>query len=130
MPGKLFVGNISFNVADADLSELCSSLNIKTESVRIMRDMDTGRSRGFAFIELGPEVDIAAAIEQLNAKVLDGRALTVNEARPQKKREFGGGGGHGFSRKPGKFGPGGGGGRGDSRRRERDRPKRKIQELY
>ena len=133
MPGKLFVGNLSFNVADADLSSLCSSLNLKTESVKIMRDMDTGRSRGFGFIELSPETDLAAAITELNGKVLDGRALTVNEARPQKKREFRGGpgGGPSFGR-----GPGGGGGRKfgghgrDSNRRGQERPKRKIQELY
>jgi RNA recognition motif-containing protein len=128
MPSKLFVGNLSFGVADADLSELCASLNIKIENVKIMRDMDTGKSRGFAFIELAADTDMAAAIQNLNGKVLDGRALTVNEARPQKKREFGGGGGgggQGYGRKPGGFG----------RDRDRDsrrneRPKRKIQELY
>ena len=133
MPGKLFVGNLSFNASDADLNELCTSLSIKTENVKIMRDMETGRSRGFAFIELSPETDMTVAIQALNAKVLDGRALTVNEARPQKKREFGGGGGggQGFGRRPGGSGGGGNkfGGR-DSRRKERDRPKRKTQELY
>jgi cold-inducible RNA-binding protein len=136
MPGKLFVGNLSFNVSDADLSALCSSLNVKTESVKIMRDMETGRSRGFGFIELSPESDLAAAINELNGKVLDGRALTVNEARPQKKREFRGGGpgggGHSFDRRPGGGGGGGKfGSRGrDSNRRGQERPKRKIQELY
>lgn len=135
MPGKLFVGNLSFNVSDADLSTLCSSLNVKTESVKIMRDMETGRSRGFGFIELSPETDLAAAINDLNGKVLDGRALTVNEARPQKKREFrsgpGGGGGHSFDRRPGGGGGGRFGSRGrDSNRRGQERPKRKIQELY
>jgi len=134
MPGKLFVGNLSFNVSDVDLSSLCSSLNLKTESVKIMRDMETGRSRGFGFIELSPETDLAAAITELNGKVLDGRALTVNEARPQKKREFrsGPGGGSSFGHRPG---GGGGGGRfgsrgRDSNRRGQERPKRKIQELY
>ncbi len=128
MPGRLFIGNLSFNVADADLSSLCTSLNLKTESVRIMRDKDTGRSRGFAFVDLAPESDLAAAINELNGKVLDGRALTVNEARPQKKREFQGGmgGGPSFDRRRDHF---------DSRRRDSDRrgqerPKRKIQELY
>ncbi len=125
MPGKLFVGNLSFNVSDADLSELCSGLNVKTESVRIMRDMDTGRSRGFGFVELSAETELTAAIEALNAKVLDGRALTVNEARPQKRREFGGGG-PSFERRPGRFGSRGR----DSQRRGQERPKRKIQELY
>lgn len=137
MPGKLFVGNLSFNVSDAELSTLCSSLNVKTESVKIMRDMETGRSRGFGFIELSSETDLAAAINELNGKTLDGRALTVNEARPQKKREFRGGGGGGkgwdqhFDRGPRDGGGGRFGSRGrDSNRRGQERPKRKIQELY
>ncbi len=128
MPGKLFVGNLSFNVSDLELNELCASLNVQTESVKVMRDMDTGRSRGFAFVELKPDSDMAAAINQLNGKMLDGRALTVSEARPQKKREFGGGG-PGFGRKPGggfTRKPGGG----NPRRRDRDRPRRRIEELY
>jgi len=128
MPGKIFVGNLSYNVSDADLSELIAGLNIATASVKIMRDMETGRSRGFGFVELTPEGNLEAAIQALNGKVLDGRALTANEARPQKRREFGGGGGQDFNRNRGKFG-GGGRGRGP-RERERDRPKRKIQELY
>ncbi len=130
MPGKIFVGNLSYNVSDAELSELIAGLNIATASVKIMRDMDTGRSRGFGFVELTPEGNLEAAIQALNGKVLDGRALTANEARPQKRREFSGGGGQDFNRNRGKFG-GGGGGRGRGpRERERDRPKRKIQELY
>ena len=130
MPGKIFVGNLSYNVSDAELSELIAGLNIATASVKIMRDMDTGRSRGFGFVELTPEGNLEAAIQALNGKVLDGRALTANEARPQKRREFGGGG-QDFNRNRGKFGGGGGGGRGRGpRERERDRPKRKIQELY
>jgi RNA recognition motif-containing protein len=91
MPSKLFIGNLSFNVADAGLNELLSSLNISVASVRIVRDAETGRSRGFAFVELTPEADMEATINQLNGKVLDGRPLTVNEARQQKSREFGGG---------------------------------------
>lgn len=125
MPGKLFVGNLSFNAVEADLEELCRSLNVKTESVKIMRDMELGRSRGFGFIELSPESDMDAAIQSLNGKELNGRALTVNEARPPKKREFGGGGGGGN-----RFDRGHGRGGHDSRGNERERPKRKIQELY
>jgi RNA recognition motif-containing protein len=87
-----------------------------------MRDTDTGRSRGFAFAELAPEADMAAAIQALNGNVVDGRALTVNEARPQKKREWGGSGGN-FRRDRGNFG-----GRGS---RNGDRPRRKRgPELY
>jgi cold-inducible RNA-binding protein len=90
MANKLFIGNLSFKLADAELSELFSSLNIPVASVTVMREVDSGRSRGFAFAELAPEADAAAAISALNGKVVDGRALTVNEARPQKRREFGG----------------------------------------
>lgn len=129
MPGKLFVGNLSFNVVEADLDKLCADLNVKTASVKVMRDMELGRSRGFGFIELTPESDMDAAIQAMNGKELDGRAITVNEARPPKKREFGGGGGQRFGHRPG----GGGGNRfggHDPRRKERERPKRKIQELY
>jgi len=109
MPNKLFVGNLSFNVGDTELTELFASLKIATANIKVMRDMDSGRSRGFAFVELAPEADMAAAIKELNGKVLDDRPLTVNEARPQKKREFGGGG---FGGNRNKFGGGGGGGRG------------------
>jgi RNA recognition motif-containing protein len=130
MPGKLFVGNLSFNVVETDLSQLCASLNVQTASVKIVRDMELGRSRGFAFIELAPETEMDAAIKELNGKELDGRALTVNEARPPKRREFGGGGGSRFAHRPGGAGGGGGFGRRDSRHKERERPRRKIQELY
>ncbi len=132
MPGKLFVGNMSFNVVEADLETLCADLNVKTASVKVMRDMGEGRSRGFGFIELAPESDMEAAIKALNGKELNGRALTVNEARPPAKREFGGGGGRPqFGSRP-SFGGGGGNrfGGHDSRRKERERPKRKTQELY
>jgi len=88
MPTKLFIGNLSFNVADAELKELLSNNNVPVTSVTLMRDVESGRSRGFAFAELAPEADLEAAVKALNGKVIDGRALTVNEARPQKKREF------------------------------------------
>jgi RNA recognition motif-containing protein len=112
MPGKLFIGNLSFSVADAGLTELFASMNIPIASVRIVRDPGTGRSRGFAFAELAPEADMEAAINQLNGQVLDGRPLTVNEARQQKPREFRGGGGGGrgggFDRNRNRFGGRGG----------------------
>jgi RNA recognition motif-containing protein len=91
MPSKLFIGNLSFNIADAGLNELFSSLNIPVTNVRVVRDSETGRSRGFAFVELAPEADMQSVIGQLNGKILEGRPLTVNEARQQKPREFGGG---------------------------------------
>lgn len=120
MPNKLFIGNLSFNIADAGLSEFFASMNIPVENIRVMRDMETGRSRGFAFVELAPEADIESIINQLNGKILDGRPLTVNEARQQKPREFGGGGG-GFDRNRNKFGKrGGGGNRGGNDRRQRN----------
>jgi len=97
MPNKLFIGNLSFSVTDAELTELFASANIPIADVRLMRDQETGRSRGFAFVELAPEADMEAAISQLNGKVLEGRPLTVNEARQQKPRSFGGGGGGGDS---------------------------------
>ncbi len=130
MPGRLFVGNLSFSVVEADLDTLCANLNIKTASVKVMRDMELGRSRGFGFIELAPEADMDAAIQAMNGKELSGRALTVNEARPPQKRAFDGGErGQRFGYRPGGNGGGRHGGF-DSRRKERERPKRKIQELY
>jgi len=110
VPTKLFIGNLSFKVSDAELNELFVTLNIPVANITLMRDVETGRSRGFAFAELAPEANAEAAIKELNGKMLGGRALTVNEARPQKKREFGsregGGGRRGFGDRRG--GPGGG----------------------
>ncbi len=120
MPGKLFIGNLSFRVSDTELNDLFASLNITVDNIRVMRDLDTGRSRGFAFAELAPNVDMEAAIKELNGKTLDGRALTVNEARPQVKRDFGSGGGGQFSK--GRQRPAGSGGRGGN---DRERPRRK-----
>jgi cold-inducible RNA-binding protein len=105
MPSKLFIGNLSFNVQDDGLNNLFASLNIPVTSVRVMRDMETGRSRGFGFVELAPEADMDSVISQLNGKMFEGRPLTVNEARQQKPREFGGGG-LGRNRKSGRRGGG------------------------
>ena len=125
MPNKLFIGNLSFSVTDEALNELFTEANIPIASVKLMRDQETGRSRGFAFVELAPEADMESAISQLNGKVLEGRPLTVNEARQQKPRSFGGGGGGGgFDRNRNRFGgrggprgSGGGGGRDNRQRR-------------
>jgi len=123
MPNKLFIGNLAFGITDAELTELFASASIPVTEIKVMRDRDTGRSRGFAFAELAPEADMESAINQLNGKVLEGRPLTVNEARQQKPRSFGGGGGGGgFDRNRNRFGRrgGGGGGGGRDNRQRRD----------
>lgn len=126
MPSKLFIGNLSFSVAEEQLNALFAELNIAAANIRLMRDQESGRSRGFAFAELAPETDLAAAIKELNGKVLDGRPITVNEARPQVKRDFGGGGGGGGRGRS--FGQNRG--RSGDRNSREGRPKRKVQELY
>jgi RNA recognition motif-containing protein len=107
MSTKLYVGNLSFNTSNEDLQELFGQAGT-VESVNIVEDRDTGRSRGFGFVEMSSKEEGAAAIEQLNGKEIDGRSLTVNEARPREERSGGGGnrGGGG-----GRGGYGGGGGR-------------------
>ncbi len=122
MPNKLFIGNLPFSVTDAELNDFFAAANIPVATIKVMRDQETGRSRGFAFVELAPEADMESAIAQLNGKMLEGRPLTVNEARQQKPRNSGGGGG-GFDRNQGRFGRrsgprgGGGGGRDNPHRR-------------
>lgn len=97
MTKKLYVGNLSFQTTEDELSNLFTQVG-GVESVRIITDRDTGRSRGFGFIEMADE-DADKAITQINGTDLDGRALTVNEARPQTDRGGGrggqGGGGYG-----------------------------------
>ena len=101
MSMKLYVGNLSFNTTTQDLEEMFGAHGT-VESTNIIEDRETGRSRGFGFIEMSSKEEGEAAIETLNGKEIDGRALTVNEAKP---RESGGGGGGGNR-------GGGGGGRG------------------
>jgi len=91
MNRKLYVGNIAYETTEADLESLFSQSGA-VETVRVMRDMATGRARGFAFVEMASETDAQAAIDQLNEKQFAGRTLTVNEARPQTARPGGGGG--------------------------------------
>ena len=98
---KLYVGNLSFNTASYDLEELFGQVGT-VESVNVVEDRDTGRSRGFAFVEMSSKEEGNQAIEQFNGKEVDGRELKVNEAKPRENR--GGGGGRG--------GYGGGGNRG------------------
>lgn len=111
---KLYVGNLPFAVTDDSLHQFFMSQGYDVQSARVVRDTGTGRSRGFGFVELGPNDDSARAISQLNGMSLEGRALQVNEARPQAPRGEGGNRG-GYDRGGGRGrhgGGGGGGGRG------------------
>ena len=111
MSRKLYVGNLSYNTTEADLETLFSQSGT-VESVRVMRDMATGRARGFGFVEMASEEEAQAAINATNGQEFGGRALTVNEARPQERTGgFGGGGGRGGSGGGYGGGRGGGGGR-------------------
>src|SRR5215207_8655419 len=106
MGSKLYVGNLSYNTTSSDLEQLCGQHGT-VKSAEVIQDRDTGRSKGFGFVEMGSDDEAQAAIAALNGQEHGGRALTVNEARPREDRGGGGGGG---SR--GGFGGGGGGGRG------------------
>ena len=94
MGRKLYVGNLPYQTGEAELTELFSRAGT-VESARIMRDMATGRARGFGFVEMTANAEADRAIAELNGRDLDGRALNVNEARPKTDRPSGGGGGGG-----------------------------------
>jgi RNA recognition motif-containing protein len=102
---NIFVGNLSFNSTEEAVRSLFERYGA-VNSARIMTDRDTGRSRGFAFVEMENDSEATNAINALNGYQMDGRSLNVNEARPKPDRGFGGGGGGGRG-----FGGGGGGGR-------------------
>jgi cold-inducible RNA-binding protein len=102
---KLYVGNLGFEVSNTDLDNLFASFGT-VQSAQVITDRETGRSKGFGFVEMGSDQEAQAAIQGLNGQEHDGRSLTVNEARPREERA-GGGGGRG-----GRGGYGGGGGRG------------------
>ena len=106
MAAKLYVGNLAYGVTDSDLEKMFAAFGT-VQSAQVIMDRDTGRSKGFGFVEMGSSAEATAAITGLNGKEVDGRALTVNEARPKEDRGGGrsGGGGRGFG------GGGGGGGR-------------------
>ncbi len=93
MAKKMFVGNLSFQTTESDVRAAFEQYGA-VESVAVITDRDTGRSKGFGFVEMSEE-DANKAIAGLSGADLDGRALTVNEARPMVKRDFGGGGGRG-----------------------------------
>ncbi|HKO61578.1 MAG TPA: RNA-binding protein [Pyrinomonadaceae bacterium] len=109
MGTKLYVGNLSFRTTSEELKDAFAAAGT-VESASVIEDRDTGRSRGFAFVEMATPEEAAAAIEQFNGKDFGGRNLTVNEAKPREDR--GGRGGYGGGRGGG-GGYGGGGGRGD-----------------
>jgi cold-inducible RNA-binding protein len=117
---NIYVGNISFQTSEQDLDAAFSAYG-QVDRVQIVKDRDTGQSRGFAFVEMANNAEADKAMEALNGADMGGRTLTVNEARPREPRQGGGGGGGGN-----RFGGGGGGGRpgggggggGGNRRRE------------
>ena len=110
MATKLFVGNLSFNTTEGDILDLFKAAGNVTSCALILDKM-TNKSRGFAFVEMASQEEAAKAIAEINGKELDGRALTVNEARPREDRPRGGGGGFGGGHGGGRgFGGGGGGG--------------------
>lgn len=94
MGNKLYCGNLSYNVNSSDLESLFSEFG-DVQSAQVITDRDTGRSKGFGFVEMANESDAEAAIAGLNEKDHDGRALKVNEAKPREDRGGGGGGGGG-----------------------------------
>lgn len=95
MSMKLYVGNLSFNTTEEDLQRLFSEVG-SVESASMVTDRDTGRSRGFGFVEMSSKSEGEAAIAKFNGSELDGRSLTVNEAKPRENRGGGGGGRGGF----------------------------------
>jgi len=104
MGNKLYVGNLAYSVRDESLQTAFAPFGTVT-SAKVMMDRETGRSKGFGFVEMGSDAEAQAAINGMNGQALEGRAIVVNEARPREERPggFGGGGGRG--------GYGGGGGR-------------------
>ena len=109
MGSKLYVGNLSYNTTSSDLEQLCGQHGT-VQSAEVIQDRDTGRSKGFGFVQMGSDEEAQAVIAALNGQDVDGRSLTVNEAKPREDRPRGGGGGGGG--RGGYGGGGGGGGRG------------------
>jgi len=102
---NIYVGNLSYDTGNDDLRDAFEQYG-RVDDARVIEDRETGRSRGFGFVEMGDDNEAKAAMEALNGKELQSRAITVNEARPREKRDGGGGGGRGGQ------GGGGGGGQG------------------
>jgi len=95
MGTRLYVGNLSYSVTSSSLETLLSEHG-DVQSAEVIMDRDTGRSKGFGFVEMGSEQEAEAAITALNGNEHDGRSLTVNEAKPREQRSGGGGGGGGY----------------------------------
>ncbi len=119
MSNKLFVGNISFNTTENDLQDAFAAHGTVLEA-NLMVDRATGRPRGFGFVTMSTPEEAQKAIAAMNGASIDGRNLTVNEARPREERSGGGGGGGG-GYGGGRGGSGGGGGGGGSRERREQR---------
>ncbi|MDP3085914.1 MAG: RNA-binding protein, partial [Rubrivivax sp.] len=111
MGNKLYVGNLAYSVRDETLQEAFAQFGTVT-SAKVMMDRDTGRSKGFGFVEMSSDPEAQSAINGMNGQALDGRAIVVNEARPREERPGGFGGGGGGSRSGGGGGGYGGGGGG------------------
>jgi cold-inducible RNA-binding protein len=118
MSTKLYVGNLAFQTTSQELQELFTQAGT-VESASVVEDRDTGRSRGFAFVEMSTQDEANSAIEQFNGKEIGGRALKVNEAKPRENRN--GGSGRGFGGNRGGFGGNRGGGGGNTGRRSEPR---------
>lgn len=120
MGKKLYVGNLPYSANEDSLTEWFSQFGT-VESARLITDRENGRSKGFGFVEMSTEEEAEKAISEMNGKEVEGRALTVNEARPQEPRSGGFGGGGGGRRGGGGGGGGGRGGFGGGGGRNRDR---------
>src|ERR1700683_4791944 len=114
MGKKLYVGNLAYGITDSDLEQMFAQHGT-VQSAQVIMDRDTGRSKGFGFVEMGSGAAAKKAIDALNGVEKEGRALTVNEARPKTDGGGRGGGGGGGGRGRGGFGGGGGGGGGGRR---------------
>jgi hypothetical protein len=115
MGNKLYVGNLPYSVRDSDLEQAFGQFGAVT-SAKVMMERDTGRSKGFGFVEMGSDAEAQAAINGMNGQPLGGRSVVVNEARPMESRPrtggYGGGGGGGYGGGGGGYGGGGSGGGG------------------
>ena len=110
MGNKLYVGNLPYSFRDEDLQQQFGAHGTVT-SAKVMMDRDSGRSKGFGFVEMGDDAQAQAAIKAMNGQQFDGRALTVNEAKPMEARPPRTGGGGGYGGGGGGYGGGAGGGR-------------------